>query len=200
MREVIALVLLFVMTACETGTRYDRNNTLKVEEELPSGLVDRTKKIEYLVNEEDRELAKFDEELHNRVLEEDKVQAQQRVFSGGKVQDGLEVKSIRQGRHEGYVRLVFDVFNQGEAAHTVGSYQVNYHRHTSTIEVVLNGYRKFSAPFPKFSASSEIEEIYFARYLDDSGFKFNIKLRKNSKIRSFDLKQPARLVIDIKPI
>lgn len=200
MREVIALVLLFVMTACETGRRYDRNNTLKVDEELPSGLLDRTKKIESLVKEEDRELARFDEEIHNRVLEKDKAQSEQRTFSGGKTQDGLEVKSIRQGRHEGYVRLVFDVFNQGEAAHTVGSYQVKYHRSTNIIEIVLDGYRKFSASLPNFSASSEIEQIYFSTYLDDSGFKFNIKLRKNSKIRSFDLKQPARLVIDIKPI
>jgi hypothetical protein len=200
MKIIIAVVLLLVLTACETGTKYDRNETLKINDELPSGLVDRTKKIEYLANEDDRELAQFDEEIHNRVLEEDKVVLTKTTFSGGKVQDGLEVKEIRQGRHEGYIRLVFDVHSEGQSADSVGPYNVKYHIEKNTIEVVLNGYRKFSAPLPRFSSSSIVKELYFGTYLDDSGFKFNINLRHKSKIRVFDLKQPARLVIDIKPI
>jgi len=200
MREFILLLLVFLMTACETGTRYDKNTTLTLDEEPHSGLVDRTKQIEHLVNEEDQELAKLENQIYQRVLNEEQVVNRKMTFSGGTLQDGLEVTKIRQGRHEGYIRLVFDVDSQSQSAQRVGKYTVKYNDHADTIEVVLNGYRKFSATLPAFSGSSEIEKMYFSSYLDDSGFKLNIKLKQKSKIRAFDLKQPARLVIDIKAI
>jgi hypothetical protein len=201
MKQIIVVALLLLLTACETGTKYDRNNTLNVNQELPSGLVDRKEKIEHLLNEDDdRELARFDEEIHNRILEEDSTVDLKTTFSGGTIQDGLEVKEIRQGRHEGYTRLVFDVYANEKQAYSVGNYNVQYHVHHDNIEVVINGYRKFSATMPNFSQSSGIEKIYLGTYLDDSGFKFHIKLQNKAKVRVFDLKQPARLVIDIKPI
>lgn len=201
MRQIILGAFLLLFTACETGTKYDRNNTLNINKEPPSGLVDRKEKIEHLVNEDDdRELARFDEEIHNRVLEEDRVVNIKTTFAGGTIQDGLELKEIRQGRHEGYTRLVFDVYANGKKTYSVGKYNVQYHVHHDNIEVVINGYRKFSATMPNFSQSSGIEKIYLGTYLDDSGFKFHIKLRNKAKIRVFDLKQPARLVIDVKPI
>jgi len=203
MKIVLLFITLLFLTACETGTKYDKNTSnMQTAEELPSGLVDRKEyqsKIEKLIDEDD-ELTKFDEEIHSKVLEEDEVVISQTSFSGGKIQDGLEVKEIRQGKHEGYVRLVFDIYEDGEPAHRAGNYKAKYHANKDEIEVIINGYRKFSAPLPWFSDSSPIEQIYFGTYRDDSGFKFHIKLRNKVKVRIFDLKQPARLVFDIKPI
>lgn len=201
MRQTLLLALLLLFTACETGTKYDRNSTLKMDEEVPSGLVDRKAKIEHLVNEDDEKaLARFDHEVHSRVIEEDKTLNIKTTFTGGKIQDGLEVKEIRQGKHKNYTRLVFDSYANGSKADEVGKYTVKYHLHDDSIEVVIQGYRKFSATMPSFSNTSSIEKIYLGNYLDDSGFKFHIKLRTKVKIRVFDLKKPARLVIDVKPI
>jgi hypothetical protein len=207
----LLLVSVWLFLGCETGTRYDKNATIK---ELPtqssSGLVKRTSNedIEGLLRdrgEYELEEEIFDEDVHPIVMEEDEVlltedNEPQSSFSGGKIQDGLEVKSIREGKHDDYVRLVFDVYSNDKSASSVGNYTVNYMANRDDIEVVLNGYRKFSAPLPSFSLNSDIEQIYFDKYLDDSAYKFHIKLRSKAKVRVFDLKDPARLVFDIKAI
>ena len=126
-------------------------------------------------------------------------------FSGGIVSDGLNVKAIRVGRHATYTRLVFDidkwidVNKHGGTVNTVGSYSVDYNS-DNTLVVVMDGYRGFSAKFPTFSSSSPIQKIYSNKYLDDSGFKFTIKLRGTSSIKVYNYKKPARLIIDIRPL
>jgi hypothetical protein len=121
-------------------------------------------------------------------------------FSSGIITDGLDVRQIREGKHEGYIRLVFDVYNDAQAAKDVGHYDAKYHKSKKDISVILHGYRKFSASLPSFPHYSVIEQIHFDQYPDDSGFKFHIKLRENAKVRIFDLKNPARIVFDIKSI
>ena len=126
-------------------------------------------------------------------------------FQGGVMSDGLNVKAVRVGRHETYTRLVFDidkwidVNEHGGRVKTAGSYGVDYNAEKNTIVVTLNGYRGFSAKFPTFSRLSPIQKIYFNEYLDDSGFKFTIKLRGTSTIKVYDYKNPARLIVDVKP-
>ncbi|HHD82281.1 MAG TPA: hypothetical protein ENK82_02440 [Campylobacterales bacterium] len=203
MKSILLFIVLLFLTACETGTKYETNRTKsQLDDLLPSGVVDRKEpndKIEALI-EEDEELSQFDEEIHTRVLEEDRVVASKTNFSAGKIQDGLDIKEIREGKHEDYVRLVFDIYEKGVPADQAGYYNAKYYPNKDEIEVVITGYRKFSASLPSFSETSPIEQIYFGTYRDDSGFKFHIKLRHKSKVRVFDLKQPARLVFDIKPI
>jgi len=200
------MIVVFFM-ACETGTRYDKNETVKVD--APSGVANRThtSEIEALLKDRDGpEIEEeFDDDLHPIVLEEDRAFITQensvkRTFSGGKTEDGLEVKSIREGRHEHHIRLVLDVYKDGKVAQGVGNYKAQYNFDTNDIVVTLNGYRKFTPALPSFSQKSEIEKIYFDNYLDDSGYKFHIKLRYPSTVKVFDLKNPARLVFDIKAI
>lgn len=210
----LLLIITLLFLGCETGTRYDKNATVQEVNSAPSsGLVKRSSDndIEGLLRDRREPVTEetFDNDLHPIVMEEDKVflthESEDSAgldvsFSGGKIQDGLEVKSIREGRHEDYIRLVFDVYDGSQSAYSVGDYKANYNAKMNDITVVLNGYRKFTAPLPSFSHDSEIEQIYFDKYLDDSGYKFHIKLRDNATVRIFDLKDPARLVFDIKAI
>lgn len=204
--SLLIIMVLFFM-ACETGTRYDKNETIKAE--VPSEVVNRTytNDIEALLKDRNRPEVEeqFDDDLHPIVLEEDRVLIDEetdikRSFSGGKIADRLDVRSIREGLHDGFVRLVFDVYDNDGAALNVGAYNAKYRLKTNDIVVVINGYRKFSAPLPSFSSNSAIEQIYFEKYTDDSAYKFHIKLRNPSEVRVFDLKNPARLVFDIKAI
>jgi len=208
-KNILLLLFMLLFVACETGTKYDRNETIdtRLSKEPKSGLVDRN--IDALVEEDNivERREAFDDDLHpihfandgfEERTQEDEISTD--TFGGGEVTDGLDVKKIRVGRHDDYVRLVFDIYDENEAAQTVGNYEAKYNRANNDIAVVLNGYRKFSAALPSFSASSPIEKIYFERYEDDSAYKFHIQLKGDSKVRIFALESPARLVFDIKPI
>lgn len=211
---VLFLGVLLLCTACETGTRYDTNTSNK-----ESGIVDRIEADElydpthsesyYIDQGEDNyaeEIASINRELSDvakrDISEEEFVEESQREsgskhFEGGTVTDGLDIKSIRKANHDSYVRLVFDSDGSSSTAYKVGSYEVDYDPSKKLISIVLGGYRTFSAKFPTFENSSIVENIYFARYLDDSGYKLHIKLRATTKIKVFALESPARLVIDI---
>jgi len=190
---------------CETGTRYDKNTSIKTppKQEAQSGLV----------NREDIEALLDDEEIEEEVvaqrswidIERDADQAEDvdevvSSFSNGVVEKSLDVVKVREGRHEGYLRLVFDIYSNGKSAKKVGQYDAKYIRTQKDIVVTLHGYQKFSAPLPSFPHDSTIEQIYFEQYPANKGFKFHIKLREESKVRIFNLEKPARLVFDIKSI
>jgi len=209
-KNILLLLLMLLFVACETGTKYDRDEITAqhttLSKEPKSGLVERHS-IDELVDDEIIDEERFDDDLHPIIVADDKFDEEIETyedevesFDGGKITDGLEVKKIRVGRHEDYVRLVFDIYEEGVAAMAVGDYKAHYNKAKNDIEVLLNGYRKFSASLPSFGVSSPIEQIYFENYRDDSAYKFHIKLRGESKVRIFDLENPARLVIDIKPI
>ena len=184
-KNILFLLFILIFLACETGIRYDKNvTTKKVPKDI--SLISQGD-IENLINDESNPQTEIDYEDIT-------------YFSGGIISDELEVGKIREGHHEEYIRLVFDVYNESGYANSVGHYEAIYNRHKKDISVKLSGYRKFSASFPSFSHSSVIEKIYFEKYLDDSGFKFHIKLRQDAKLKIFDLPNPARLVFDIKAI
>ncbi|CAA6813204.1 MAG: Unknown protein [uncultured Sulfurovum sp.] len=205
-KNMLLIVLMVFFVGCETGTRYDRNATEQiVPKAVPqSGVVNRAD-IEALLDDREMEVPlPYDEE--DLVVKEfiepttDKVYEEIKSFSSGVITDGLDIRKIREGKHDGYIRLVFDVYNDLNPAKKVGQYEAQYSNSKKEITVILNGYRKFSALLPSFSNNSIIEKIYFDQYLDDSGFKFYIKLRENAEVKIFDLKNPARIVFDIKSI
>jgi hypothetical protein len=197
MKKNISLIILLVFfIGCETGTRYDKNATTQTlpKKELQSGLVDRDD-IEALLDDKGEvEGNPYYDERDSVVperIEEEFVAV---------VSNGLDVKQIREGKHEGYIRLVFDVYDDAKVAKEVGHYDAKHNNSKKDISVVLHGYRKFSAPLPSFPYYSIIEQIHFDQYPDGSGFKFHIKLREHAEVKIFDLKSPARIVFDIKAI
>jgi len=212
MKKNILLVVMLSFLGCETGTRYDKNESIKTlpKHELHSGLVER-KDIEALLDDDKEEIfddteEMIDEQVETRswidteAVKSKDVDEWVSSFSDSVVKNRLDVIKIREGRHEGYLRLVFDVYDKGKSAKTVGHYDAKYVSSRKDISVILHGYQKFSAPLPSFPHDSTIEQIYFEQYPENKGFKFHIKLREHAKVKIFDLKNPARLVFDIKPI
>ena len=168
--------ILFSLSACETGYK---------GETPPATNVDNNSSSEY----------KFE-------YEEEPFKPQ--VFEGGYLSDGLDIAKIRQSKGDNRLRLVFDTYKVGTEAgklgvptDKVGSYSFVYYPEKYLITAIVGGYRAFSASLPKFSNSSVVDKIYMDEYLDDSGYKFHIKLKEDAKVKVFDLQNPARIVVDI---
>lgn len=199
MKKIVLTVLLpFLFTACETGIKPDSNSTKTAQNNGITALI---------AEESSLEEDEIDGDFSSIVLEKQNssiVDARVQTFEGGVMSDGLNLKFMREGNHGDYLRLVFDTYawldGNSQPATSVGHYTANYNPASGVITVVIQGYRAFSAPFPDFASKSIVEKIYLGEYLDDSGYKFHIKLRDFVKIRVFNLKSPARLIIDIKKI
>ena len=225
---ILACNILFMYTACETGTKYEENTTiekvkkdnsvrkldnsiLNLVEGIPSAkdLVEKSyiegnKSITHKYDPEnplngDTFNENYTNDNNNEDIKKEELNSNKTSFQGSNITDGLNVKSIRVGYHKSYTRLVFDIEKNGEKAKKVGVYNVDYDTQTGIIAVTLDDYRGFSAKFPTFSKKSVIENIYFNEDFDDSGFKFSIKLRDSATVKTYAYKNPARLIIDIKP-
>ena len=214
---ILSFSILFLYTACETGTKYEQNRTVeesvkKVKEDtsirdLVEGIpsAQNLVKKSYIEEKEstiDKKIAhKYDPEnpLNGDSFEEnsyiEESYAKEESFKSENIGNGLKVTSIRVGYHDTYTRLVFDIEQNGEKAKKVGNYSVNYEQEENLIFITLNGYSSFSAKIPNFSTKSVVEKIYF----DQSTFNFSIKLRDSATVKSYDYKNPARLIIDIRP-
>jgi hypothetical protein len=210
--------ILLLFTACETGTRYDTNTSNEEESAIVDSieaeeLDDPTHSESYYIDQGEDDYAEeiasanrvlsdvadrnIPEEINEPDEVDENVEVSSQHFEGGTITDGLNIKSIRKAEHDSYVRLVFDSDGVNNKAPKVGSYKVDYDPSKKRVAVVLNGYRAFTAKFPTFNDSGIVEKIDFAKYLDDSGYKFYINLRENTKIKVFALESPARLVIDV---
>ncbi len=168
----LGLCILFSLTACETGYKGDTPQEANSSPEY---------KFEY---------------------KEEAFEPQ--VFEGGYLSDGLDIAKIRQSKKGDTLRLVFDTHQQssksgslGVPSNKVGSYSFVYYPEKYLITAIVGGYRAFSASLPKFSSNSIVEKMYMDEYLDDSGYKFHIKLKEDAKVKVFDLQNPARIVVDI---
>jgi len=213
---VLCSWVLLLLTACETGTKYDTNTSTEertrvvetVEEEV---LYDPTHSDSYFIDqgEDDyaEEIALANRELSDvveRIIPEEIDVPKKREekitqhFEGGTPHDGLKIKSIRKAEHDTYVRLVFDSDGINSKVDKVGKYNVDYDSSKKRITLTLEGYKEFTAKFPTFNNSCVVEKIDFAKYLDGNGYKFYINLRESTKMTAFALESPARLVIDVK--
>ncbi len=204
---ILFLMILSLFTACETGTKYDKNTTRKKviltdrSDELPKDINDLVSDDEEL-EDDDLLIADpvpekayiDDEEYIEDSIESDTFESQEVSSSG------LDVHNIRVGQHDDYTRLVMDIYEDSHKATSVGSYSAKYYADRDEIVVKLNGYSKFSAPLPSFPSNSVIKQIVFDDHNSENGYRFSIKLRQDAKVRIFDLKKPARLAFDIKPI
>ena len=208
-KNILFLMLLLLFGGCETGKIPDKNesNKERVLSDRASRLVERN--IDALVHDgevrddEDSDPLIVDSLPEKSYIEEDEYTdavKQEKEPKNVEVGNNLEVHRIRVGQHDGYTRLVLDVYKNAKKAISVGSYEANYDANRDEIVVALHGYSKFSASLPSFSSNSVIKQIVFSDHKSENGYKFSIKLRQEAKVRIFDLKSPARLAFDIKPI
>jgi len=125
-------------------------------------------------------------------------------FTGGKISDGLDIHKIRASANPARTRLVFESYSKGTKAINSGNYLFTYDSKTLTITALIDGYRRFSAlsgaKEATFPAGSMVEHIKLLPYMDDSGYKFTIKIKEESQVKVFELKNPGRIVVDINKI
>jgi len=206
---MLFIIWMVFLLGCETGTRYDKNATKQsVPKNEPQSAVIEHNNLEALFDDKEEKEALYKDEsidakswIDPEVIKEDRsLDEWVNSFSNTVVKNGLEVIKIREGKHEGYIRLVFDVYDNGQPAKSIGRYDAKHLNSEKDISIILHAYQKFSASLPSFSHESVIEQIYLEQYLKNKGLKFHIKLRQNAKVKIFELKNPARLVFDIKPI
>jgi hypothetical protein len=131
------------------------------------------------------------------------IDTETQTFTGGKRTDGLNIKSIRSSHTPTRTRLVFDSYNANTKATTSGKYTFSYDPSKRSITAAIQGYRKFSAILPNkkrtFPSNDIVKDIKMKKYIDDSGFKFSINLTRPASVNVFELKSPARIVVDILP-
>lgn len=122
---------------------------------------------------------------------------------GGAITDGKDLKDIRWAKHQGYERIVLDIYEgaydrKGPAAEVPGSYEITYEYYPYRFSIVLNGIRAVTANFNDLKKSDLIKDSYRTPYLDDSGMEFAIELHKPVEYKIYELHRPARIVIDIR--
>ncbi len=183
MRNIIVLLtILFAFTACETGYKGDSN---ALEEDNNPMVESKSSLDNYEFNphyEEDLPVVKFE---------------------GGHINDGLDLGMIRVSQTPETIRMVLDSYRldakgkRSGKVNRVGVYTFVYHPEKRLISATINGYRAFSADLPEFPSDSLVEKMYMDKYLDDSGYRFHIKLREDVNVKVFDLENPGRIVIDM---
>lgn len=127
-------------------------------------------------------------------------------FTGGKMTDGLDVRAVRWHKHEGYERLVFDIYawdgvfgdNPFQQTNQSGLYQIGKEDGDAlSLDGELSGYRAFSAKMPNFKNSKFMKKMQVFPS-DENSFLFTISLKSPATYKVFTLKSPARIIIDIK--
>jgi hypothetical protein len=183
----LSLLTIFLLTACETGYMPDKNATT---DENPQYKLPHKYKASYIEEEEEPSL------YHEKYEEEGQGN---RKFTGGTRSDGLDLRTIRVNDQGDSVRLVFDSYDMalGDKVDKVGAYDFVYYPEKRLISGVINGYRGFSAKLPLFERTSIVEKMYMDEYLDDSGYRFHIKLRYSAEVKVFTLENPGRIVVDM---
>jgi len=197
----LSLSILLFLVGCETGYKVEQNST---EHDNNSHEVKHEQKGSALTYREPLDFESHDTKDKPKKVFIDYNKDYDSKFSGGQVNDGLDIGTIRVSEDKNSVRLVFDSYKWnhtseylGEKVNVVGSYNFDYSREKYLITATVDGYRAFSAKLPKFGKNSLVEEMYMGKYLDDSGYKFFIKLRYDANVKVFSLKNPARIVVDI---
>jgi len=128
-------------------------------------------------------------------------------FKGGEIADGLDVKYIRWAHRKNFERLVFDIYKWGGPTSPEGilpneypgTYKFEFVSERE-VDISFEGYRAFTAEFPKFEKSDLVSEIKFLNdeeNASDSGFNIKIYFKQPVKIKVFQLYSPARIVVDM---
>ncbi len=127
-------------------------------------------------------------------------------FTGGKPASDLDVHTVRWHQHQGYERVVFDIYKYNGIfsdtpfikADKTGHYQIGSEMQNSLeLDGEVSGYRAFSAAFPSFAHSHMVKSIEVFPE-DDGNYLFTMHLKRPVRYKVFSLKNPARIIIDLR--
>lgn len=128
-------------------------------------------------------------------------------FSGGEGSFGQDVAYARYGFHQTYERIVFDIYEwiggqPSTRTERITLYASNISADGKTISITLNGaidaYARTSGIDLK--GSQNIKSVDYMDPGNGDAVAIIISLTQKSQYKVFELKSPARLVIDIAPL
>lgn len=122
------------------------------------------------------------------------------TFSGGAITDGQDIYSVRYGLHETFERLVFDIYGwtgsePTETVDQIGVYEATVSSDGKVLTIMIEGARgAFASRNPvEFPNIDSIEYFYPG---SDSAVGIRITLANTGAFKVFELKEPARLIVD----
>lgn len=136
------------------------------------------------------------------------VYVQDALISGGdRAIDSVTVKSIRRARNRGYERVVLDLegTRSGEPAAIPRApyFQVASEPQHNRVVVTIWGdpQLRFDAPKVKrlFSRSALVRDVDLLPKLEKESWTFSLNLKQDASIEVFELKNPVRVILDLKP-
>ena len=128
------------------------------------------------------------------------------TFTGGKSLTGQDVGTARYGNHNDFDRIVFDLYKWigGSPVDTVDeitTYTANISSDGKKITIILSGAMDaYASTSPiDLAGSPNIESVKFSLSGPNESVQIDISLKNASQYKVFNLKSPARLVVDIAP-
>ncbi|WP_019910643.1 hypothetical protein [Paenibacillus sp. HW567] len=120
---------------------------------------------------------------------------------GGTIQDGADVKFITLKTRGESDQLVLDFASPDEGQTMASSYNVKFTEYPYTMMVTVSGARKFSAArdLETLKNSRYVRDAYPLITLDDSAIRFNITFKEPVAYEVKEYKDPAQVVITLKP-
>lgn len=128
-------------------------------------------------------------------------------FNGGTKTSGQDIASARYGHHIDFDRIVFDIYEWqgGQPQNTVDvvtEYSTSISNDGKTISIVLNGaidaYARNIALDLK--GREHIKSVSYSTAGLSESVTINIVLENESMYKVFDIKSPARLIVDFAPV
>lgn len=128
------------------------------------------------------------------------------AFSGGVKSSGQDIASARYGHHIDFDRIVFDIFEwQGgqpqSPVEVITEYKSSISSDGKTISIVLHGaLDAYARNTPlDLKGRDHIKSVKYSSAGSTESVTINISLENKSIYKVFDVKSPARLIVDFAP-
>ncbi|MCM2677930.1 hypothetical protein [Alkalicoccobacillus plakortidis] len=209
-----SFTFLMAATACSNDdsnvTSEEQQNVSEVSDSEPTETEEDLNKVEddEMVDEdtEERELELVEEgeEREASTTKED-YYMQNGTFVGGEITDGRSVGDINQGAHDGYERLVLDIYEGsyqelGDPADIPNYFEITKEAYPSRLIYTLAGIRGLPEEIPELSNMELFSHMSVVPYFSDATIQLAVYLQEPVEFEVFEMHNPAKIVTDIRSI
>ncbi|UVI28416.1 DUF4179 domain-containing protein [Paenibacillus spongiae] len=120
---------------------------------------------------------------------------------GGAITDSTDVNVISLHKKEGQEQIVIHFQQNNQPQQIANSFSVKYSEYPNMMSFAIGGARKFSAEqdLAALKNSEWVEDAYEIISLDDSLIRFNVIFKDNVAYEVQEYKEPAQVVLTLKP-
>ncbi|MGN7312325.1 hypothetical protein ACTHQ4_14620 [Alkalicoccobacillus gibsonii] len=215
--------LMIVLVACGDNDQTDASNeenetsdetvvhepSVEIEEDLEDTEESEAPESESEVEAEEhnsdvQELKRFDssEEREAKTTKEDEY-VENGLFVGGEITDGKVIDEMDHGLHDGFERLVLDVY-EGNFQEVRGQamipnyFEVAQEYYPARLVYTLNGIRDQANEFPNFEESTLFSYMDILPVFDDSMMILASYFNESVEYEVFEMHEPRKIVTDVR--